>query len=650
MRRQEREAPRSPGPRSGARLRRRRWLGLRLLAARRLARPLLDADVVPVLLEDLVADALHLEQVLGRLERAVLLPVLDDGLRLRRTDAVKFLRECPGIGRVDVDRPRPGPHGHEQSDQGTYDESRSLHGCLLGWRAAARYGCDHTTTLAATRSRVPPRISRMRRDWNPAPSRFAGLLAGAGTRRARQELERGYRPQRVPCMAALAAPQKSRAVEPALAAPVTRVTQHDVTHRTGQSPELLDGRRRARRKEGAGEILEIAVDLQPLAHTIDDCRSIELPAQDGRIGDLGAARGTAPDEVVDHGGEHALVARLACHVGQPRQDHRQQVKVALHDTGIEPQRERSVALEPGEVAPQDGAAPELALLAVRAAQVRVRRRQVALRERRFGQLAVIVGDGARLLGQPDGPQSLVRLGSLLPVALDLVDAHQVRQCHRGLAAALRELLEQFLGPVVEPRAKIIACQLGQRGVAVPRIEPVARDDVLVHADRALDFAAAPVKAPQREMRVDGLVIERGQTVKYLQRPVRLFIEQITQALEVALPPTYPATPAPLLVPDRRGPAGRQGARERQPENGAVVSHLPRTDQQGPAHPPGVATRRAGGPGADDRARPAGGRSSSSAMPPRRATLRRTRSGAPGPPTRPHAPRRRRRRSAADSRP
>ena len=74
-----------------------------------------------------------------------------------------------------------------------------------------------------------------------------------------------------------------------------------------------------------------------------------------------------------------------------------------------------------------------------ASQVRVRRRQVALGKRGLGQLAVIVRDGAGLLGQPDGAQPLVRLGRLLPVALDLVDAHQVGQRHRRLAASRGEL-------------------------------------------------------------------------------------------------------------------------------------------------------------------------------------------------------------------
>ena len=55
------------------------------------ARRLFEADVAAVLLEHLLPDAFDLEQVFGRAKRPVLLPVLDDGLRLRRPDAVEFL-------------------------------------------------------------------------------------------------------------------------------------------------------------------------------------------------------------------------------------------------------------------------------------------------------------------------------------------------------------------------------------------------------------------------------------------------------------------------------------------------------------------------------------------------------------------------------
>src|SRR4051812_17743677 len=64
-----------------------------------------------------IADAIHLLQVLGGLEGAVLLAVVDDGLRLRRADAVE-LRELLLARRVDVDdrerQARVGEQGREQ--------------------------------------------------------------------------------------------------------------------------------------------------------------------------------------------------------------------------------------------------------------------------------------------------------------------------------------------------------------------------------------------------------------------------------------------------------------------------------------------------------------------------------------------------------
>ncbi len=77
--------------------------GSRLLGL--LARRALHFDVRAVALEHLCADALDLAQVVGAAERAVLLPVCNDRLRAAQADALQFLGDRGGIGRVDVDRP-----------------------------------------------------------------------------------------------------------------------------------------------------------------------------------------------------------------------------------------------------------------------------------------------------------------------------------------------------------------------------------------------------------------------------------------------------------------------------------------------------------------------------------------------------------------
>src|SRR6185295_18600393 len=121
---------------------------------------------------------------------------------------------------------------------------------------------------------------------------------------------------------------------------------------------------------------------------------------------------------------HPVVAGLPSHLGEPRQYDRQEVKVALHHTGVESYGESGVAFEPCEVSAQDRASTELALFAMGAAQMRVRGGQVAFRKRSLRKLAVVVRDCARLLGQADGTQPLVRRSGQRPVALDLVDPDQ----------------------------------------------------------------------------------------------------------------------------------------------------------------------------------------------------------------------------------
>ena len=96
-----------------------------------------ERDVLADLVESRVADAVDLLHVLERLERTVLLAVVDDGLRLHRADAVERLELFLGRG-VDVD-------GRERDarvrDEGQKEPDDPLHChplCLLRGLSAAR--------------------------------------------------------------------------------------------------------------------------------------------------------------------------------------------------------------------------------------------------------------------------------------------------------------------------------------------------------------------------------------------------------------------------------------------------------------------------------------------------------------------------------
>src|SRR5262245_43489389 len=60
-----------------------------------------------------------------------------------------------------------------------------------------------------------------------------------------------------------------------------------------------------------------------------------------------------------------------------------------------------------------------------------------------------------------------------------------------------------------------------------------RDDVLVHADRALDLAAPAVEIAEREMRLDGVVVDLDHAQEDFERLVGLFVEKERQTLEIA---------------------------------------------------------------------------------------------------------------------
>ena len=130
--------------------------------------------------------------------------------------------------------------------------------------------------------------------------------------------------------------------------------------------------------------------------------------------------------------------------------------------------------------------------------------------------------------------SVVNRDRLLPVALLLVDAQQVAQRRARAARRLRELLKQTLGAIEQPRAEIVLGEREHRVQAMLVAERRPRHDVLVDADRALDLAAPPIEAAEREMRLDGLVVDVDHAQEHFERLVRLFVEQEARPLEIVL--------------------------------------------------------------------------------------------------------------------
>ena len=159
--------------------------------------------------------------------------------------------------------------------------------------------------------------------------------------------------------------------------------------------------------------------------------------------------------------------------------------------------------------------------------------------------------------------SLLRgLDRLVPVLFLLVDLEQELErccsCWRAL-----ELAEKLLGAVEQARLEIVLRELEQRDQLLLRREVGALDQVLVHADRALDLAAAPEQAAQREMQLDRLRIDLDHLDERLDRLVGLLVEQEVEPLEIRQRQRARFRDELLDVDARGHPAEREEQRHRE---------------------------------------------------------------------------------------
>ena len=147
------------------------------------------------------------------------------------------------------------------------------------------------------------------------------------------------------------------------------------------------------------------------------------------------------------------------------------------------------------------------------------------------QLAVEIGDLLLVRLAGDDFELLGNADRFPPVLLLFVDLQQELERRLGMRRAF-QLQEQFLGTVEQTRLEVVLRQFEQCRELFVLGQVGALGQVLVHADRALDLAAAAKQAAQRKMQFDGLRIDLDHLDERLDRLVRLLIEQKVESLEI----------------------------------------------------------------------------------------------------------------------
>ncbi len=126
-----------------------------------------------------------------------------------------------------------------------------------------------------------------------------------------------------------------------------------------------------------------------------------------------------------------------------------------------------------------------------------------------------------------------------------------------------QLSEHLFGTIQQTGLQIVLRQFVQRSELLFRRQIGALQQVLVHADRSLDFAPPPEQAAQRKMQFDGLRIDLHDLDEGFDRLVRLLVEKEIQALEVRKRERARFGQQLLDVHPRRQPAEREEQRKSQ---------------------------------------------------------------------------------------
>ena len=161
------------------------------------------------------------------------------------------------------------------------------------------------------------------------------------------------------------------------------------------------------------------------------------------------------------------------------------------------------------------------------AQQRPRPFRVSLNQRLLGQLAKIMRGDPAALDLYGGWELVKNLQGVGPVTLRLVDPDEVIERGFAIFARGRQLLQEPLRAVHEAGTQVIQGKRERRLVAQGRASLVTKAGV--NSDGAVDFAAAPEEAPERELNFGGVVIGLRHARENLGGMVEAVIDEMVEA-------------------------------------------------------------------------------------------------------------------------
>src|SRR5690606_4772828 len=277
--------------------------------------------------------------------------------------------------------------------------------------------------------------------------------------------------------------------------------------------------------------------------------------------------------------------RMFVALSKRRQDLRQEARIRIDDLLVQADRVRAAALGPRELRANQRA-PQRTRLAVRALlEVILGTRDIPGDAGLLGQLAIVVRDARRLFACM--PLELtIRVDRLLPLALALVDIDQLLERLLRECLTRPELREQRLRSIEKPCAEIVLGEREQRLVTLRLAQPRPRNKVLMHADRAVHLAAAAKQVPEREVRLERLVIDLRHLDEQLERLVRLAVQDEIEAANIVRADGRGRLIVPLAAEPLVGPADARREDQQPREHESCFSrHLEVTGCAGSGLPP-----------------------------------------------------------------